>query len=342
MGVLLPANESDQDVWDWFATATLPDPEMAERLLALLAEQPMKTADLVDALARSKGKVEVLLKQLQVDGVVDKQGSQWVATGKPWRFDAEKYDRIVDIRRDEAGIMSAYASGKQCLMQLLTEALDDPASQPCGRCSVCTGELPHPGSAPSPQTVDLVYESLRRRPVRITPRKLWPSGSGRKGRIAGIAMGRAVASPGGGVWPELVDEAHGPDAPLSEGLRAAVVQVLARWRREDMPQVTAVVPISSASHPVRVRELAQVAAAELGLPLREVFARPAAAQDAVEGSARLRQVTDRLQLRDYSGLRGSVLLVDEFARSKWTLTQAAELLREVGVDEVVPLVVVGQ
>jgi len=27
--------------------------------------------------------VEVLLGQLRVDGVVDKQGSQWVSTGKP-------------------------------------------------------------------------------------------------------------------------------------------------------------------------------------------------------------------------------------------------------------------
>lgn len=48
------------------------------------------------------------------------------------------------------------------------------------------------------------------------------------------------------------------------------------------------------------------------------------------GSARLRQVTDRRQLHNCSGLRGSVLPVDEFARSKWPLTQAAVLLREVG------------
>ena len=130
VGVLLPAGESDQEVWDWFATATLPDPEMAERLLELLRQAPMKTAELVEALARSKGKVEVLLKQLRVDGVVDLSGGRWVATGRPWRFDADKYDRIVDMRRREAGIMSSYALGQRCLMQLLTESLDDPASAP--------------------------------------------------------------------------------------------------------------------------------------------------------------------------------------------------------------------
>src|SRR5690606_21094005 len=108
------------------ATATLPDPEMAERLLELLRREPMKTAELVEALARSKGKVEVLLKQLRVDGVVDLSGGRWAATGRPWRFDADKYDRIVDMRRREAGIMSSYALGQLCLMQLLTESLDDP------------------------------------------------------------------------------------------------------------------------------------------------------------------------------------------------------------------------
>lgn len=341
VGVLLPAGESDQEVWDWFATATLPDPEMAGRMLELLDAQPMKTAELVEALARSKGKVEVLLKQLRVDGVVDMRGSQWFATGRPWQFDADKYDRIVDMRRREAAIMQSYASGRQCLMQLLTEALDDPASQPCGRCSVCRGELPHPGHAPDPATVEMVYRSLRRRPVRITPRKLWPSGSGRKGKIAGIGIGRAVTRIDGGVYPELVEEAFGPDAPLSPELHEAFTELLARWRREDMPQVSAVVPVSSASHPERVRELAELAAAQLGLPLVEAFGPPAAVEEPVEGSARLRQVSDRLRLQRSGGVGGTVLLVDEFSRSKWTLTQAACLLQEIGADEVVPVVVVG-
>ncbi|MCU0298708.1 MAG: DEAD/DEAH box helicase [Candidatus Nanopelagicales bacterium] len=342
IGVLLPANESDPDVWEWFATATLPDPEMADNLLALLRQRPHTTADLVNALARSKGKVEVLLKQLQVDGVVGKEGSHWFATGKPWTFDAAKYDRIVELRRAEAGIMSEYASGRECLMQLLTTALDDPAAQPCGRCSVCTGELPSPGARPSVQTVDAVYESLRRRPVRIPPRKLWPSGSGRPGRIEGIAVGRAVTAIAGGVWPDLVEEVLGPDGPLSEQLRTAVVQMLGRWRREDMPAVSAVVPISSAEHPVRVRELADLAAAELNLPVLEMFAQPSTVAEPAQGPARLGQVTARLQLARTHGMGGSVLLVDDISRSKWTLTQAAHMLHDLGVEQVVPLVVATQ
>src|SRR3954449_928936 len=40
VGVLLPAPESDERIWDYFATATIPDPGAAERVLALLGSAP--------------------------------------------------------------------------------------------------------------------------------------------------------------------------------------------------------------------------------------------------------------------------------------------------------------
>lgn len=341
VGVLLPAGESDQEVWDWFATATLPDPEMAQRLLELVSAEPTKTADLVESLGRSKGKVEVLLKQLRVDGAVEQEAGRWFATGKPWVFDADKYERIVAVRQREADIMTSYAEGATCLMQLLTEALDDPASQPCGRCSVCTGQLPEPGRWPDRDIVEQVYESLRQRPVRIDPRKIWPASSGRKGRISGIATGRAITLPSGDAWPDLVAEVLGPDQALSDQLREAMARLLVRWRREDMPQVSAVVSIPSAGRPQRVAELAGLAAEHLGLPLIDAFARPATAVDPVEGSGRLAQVAQRLQLLPDARVTGQVLLVDDYTRSRWTLTQAAHLLEQVGAEVSVPLTIAG-
>ncbi len=342
VGVLLPADESDPQVWDYFATATLPDPQMAEQMLALLQARPRKTAELVDALSRTRGKIEVLLKQLQVDGVVAKDRSEWVATGRPWQFDAKKYDRIVVMREAEADIMRAYASQESCLMQLLTLALDDPASHACGRCSVCTGEIPAPGVAPSPAAVASVYKSLRRRPLRLTPRKVWPGGSGRKGRIEGIAVGRALTAFDGGVWADLVEEVRGPDGLVSEGLRTAMEGLLDRWRREDMPQVGAVVPVPSASRPVRVTGLAEIAAEYLGVRCVEVFDVLGGPVEPVEGPARLRQVTQRLTVAGNPRLPFTVLLVDDYSSSKWTLTQAAVMLQELSVETVVPMVVVGQ
>lgn len=342
VGVLLPADESDPGVWDWFATATLPDPQMAQRMLGLLQEGPMKTADLVDALSRSKGKVEVLLKQLQVDAVVTKDRANWVATGKPWHFDQDKYDRIVAMREAEADIMRAYAARKSCLMQLLTLALDDPASKPCGRCSVCTGQLPAPGARPSREAEQAVYDSLRRRPLRLAPRKLWPAGSGRKGRIEGIAVGRALTGFDGGVWAGAVEEIQGADGPVSAGLEAAVGDLLDRWRGEDLPQVGAVVPVPSARNPQRVAGLAGIVADRLGVRVVKVFDVAGESGEPAEGPARLRQVTQRLAIAGPPRLPATVMLVDDYSRSKWTVTQAAVMLQELGVETVVPLVVVGQ
>ena len=242
------------------------------------------------------------------------------------------------MRQREAAIMRAYAGGQQCLMQLLTTALDDPDAGPCGRCSVCTHTLPAPGPAPGLQTVGKVYESLRRRPIRIAPRTLWPSGSGRKGKIAGIAVGRAAVSLDGGVTADLLDEIQGPDAVPSALLAEAVVAVVTRWRREDMPLVQEVVPIPSAAHPQRVRGIAAVAAAELGVGVREVFELPTEEVETAEGPARLRQVSERLRVVPGVSVSRTVLLVDDTAVSKWTLTQASVLLQEAGCEEVVPLV----
>ena len=83
-----------------------------------------------------------MLKQLAVDGVVDRVEGGWLATGAAWAYDAAHYDGVVAVRRREADIMRAYTRGERCLMELLQASLDDPHAEPCGRCSVCRGGLP--------------------------------------------------------------------------------------------------------------------------------------------------------------------------------------------------------
>jgi predicted amidophosphoribosyltransferase len=80
----------------------------------------------------------------------------------------------------------------------------------------------------------------------------------------------------------------------------------------------------------------------LGVRCVEVFSTQGDAGEPAEGPARLRQVTERLYVPAVPRLPFSVMLVDDVASSKWTLTQAAVMLQELGVETVVPLVVVGQ
>ena len=342
VGVLLPAAESDPRIWEWFATATIPDPDAARRVLALLPAggEPVSVPAIEAETGLRRGRLDALLKTLRVDGAVDRVGSGWVGTGQEWAYDAQKYERVVVARRAEADLMRTYAGGSRCLMLVLTEALDDPSSGPCGRCSVCTGTLPAPGARPTEDTILAARRHLRGRRHVLEPRKLWPGGGARRGKIVGLAPGRVIAFADDPAWSELIAELGGPDGPPSDELRGALVDVLSRWAREWDERPLAVVPVPSRSRPRRVAGMAEHVAAVGRLPLVEALTvRGAAPAGEVSSGVRVRQLSDGLALAPGVELpAGPVLLVDDVARSTWTVTVAAALLRDAGAGPVLPLV----
>jgi ATP-dependent DNA helicase RecQ len=344
VGVLLPAAESDPRIWEWFATATIPDPDAARRVLALLPVGPDAAPMSVPAIEAEtglrRGRLDALLKTLRVDGAVDRVGTGWVGTGADWSYDAEKYSRVVAARRAEADLMRDYAAGARCLMLVLTEALDDPSAGPCGRCSVCTGSLPAPGARPAPERVLAARRHLRGRRHVLEPRKLWPSGRARRGRIVGLAPGRAIAFADDPAWRDLIAEVDGPDGEPSEELRGGLVDVLSRWAREWDERPLAVVPVPSRSRPRRVRGMADHIAAVGRLPLVDAIHVTGAAPAAeLSSGVRVARLFEGLALRPGVELPpGPVLLVDDVARSTWTITACAALLHDAGTGPVLPLV----
>src|SRR3954453_1761699 len=85
VGVLLPAPESDERIWDYFATATIPDPDAGNRVLHLLgdAEQPMTVPAIEAETGLRRGRLEALLKPLRVDGAVERAGPGGKAPASP-------------------------------------------------------------------------------------------------------------------------------------------------------------------------------------------------------------------------------------------------------------------
>ncbi|TWP37215.1 DEAD/DEAH box helicase [Leekyejoonella antrihumi] len=342
---LLPS-AADDGVWDYFATATIPRRDQVEKVLALLREasEPMSVPAIEAESGVRRTRAELMLKQLAVDGAVERRTEGWLSTGEPWTYDQAHYDAVVAVRRREADIMRRYVEGSGCLMQLLGESLDDPEAAPCGRCSVCRGGLPEPlVSAPSPQTVAEVRGVLRQEQHVLDPRKMWPGGAfGARGRIpAGLMAepGRVLVHADAAEWGELRDGPLRSDGEPPEDLLQAAVQCLAGWKAHWAERPSMVMALPAAGHPVLTagvaRHLSQVGRLEYAE--WPVQAAPGIDLTSSDEAAGWRSCLEEHPPPASSGQ--VVLLVIDSSSSGWVTTVAAATLRQAGAVRVLPLLV---
>ena len=348
---LLPS-EADAGVWNYFATATIPQRAQVERLLAGLSAyaegQPATIPALEAETGLRRGRVELMLKQLAVDGAVERVVGGWRPTGVAWVYDQEHYDGIVATRGREADIMRAYTRGQRCLMQLLQESLDDTSAQQCGRCSVCLGHLPEPlRGRPEDATVEAVTRRLRGEVTVLEPRKMWPGGVfGSRGRIPPGLMaqaGRVIAYADAPEWRELVTSTFARDDRPTPELQGAAVAALAHWRGSWASRPEVVVSLSVAGYPLMTAGLADHLAA-VGKMVRAdltVAIDPDGATD-LSSSQEAALWRDAILVSDglASAVAGRVvLLVVDASSSQWPITVAAAHLRKAGASMVLPLLV---
>ncbi len=345
--VLLPS-PADHGVWDYFATATIPVPEQVDRVLAVLGpDQPLSVADVEAQSGVRRTRVELILKQLAVDGVTERVEAGWRATGIPWTYDAAHYDGVVAVRHREADIMRAYARGERCLMELLQTSLDDPSATACGRCSVCRGGLPEPLSpAPEPATVAEVARVLRGETHVLEPRRMWPGGAfGSRGRIpAGelAAEGRTLVHADAPEWRDQVALAFLGQEEATGALADAAVGVLTRWRTSWPARPEVAVDLAAAGSAVAGHVADHLAG--VGRLRRATLTAPAPADprelSSPEEAAHWRDALAEPVAGVAAEVEGRVvLLVVDATSSLWPVTVAAALLRRAGARAVLPLLV---
>jgi ATP-dependent DNA helicase RecQ len=347
--VLLPG-DADQAVWDYFASTAMPAREHVDAVLAALddAGQPLSTVALERTVNLARGRLEAMLKILDVDGAVDRTAGGWLSTGAGWVYDAERIARVGQARKAEQEAMRGYARHGGCLMGYLRDQLDDPAAGTCGRCAGCDPGwvLPQPDA----ETVAAAAQFLRGQDVILPARKRWPPGlDGRKGNIAADVRaeeGRALAfgrDPGwDGAVQVLLQTGSGGDPAWEAALDEVVeglVRVLARWRWADRPEWVTWIP--SRARPDLGRRVAERLGALGRLPIHDVVRRRRDTPPQARMSNSTHQAANALAAFavDPGTPGGPVLLVDDFTRSGWTLTAVAALLREAGAAAVLPLAV---
>jgi ATP-dependent DNA helicase RecQ len=341
--ILLPGRE-DKDIWAYFASLAFPPERQVRAALATLGEagKPLSTAVLETHVDLSRGRLEQMLKVLDVDGAVRRVSGGWEATGQPWSYDGERYERVAAERAREQQAMLEYQTMTGCRMEFLRRELDDPGAAPCGRCDNCTGrgwpaDVPETGS-------QAARERLLRPGVEVDARRMWPTGMAQvKGKIPdammaeqGRALGRLTDIGWGNTLRTLL---AGPDEPVPPQIVDAVVKVLAAWRWADRP--TAVMTVPSLSRPVLVgslgKRIAAIGRLEYLGSLRYRADGPGPRR--FNSAQRLGTLWDAFDVPSGTGVAsGPVLLVDDRIETGWTMTVAAKLLREAGAPAVLPLV----
>jgi len=337
--VLLRGGE-DRAIQDFFISQAFPSRERVDAVLAEVAAAPegLTTRELMASVNLGKGRLEAMLKILDVEGAVGRAGTRWLAApGSDWAYDAARYEQVTALRRAEQEAMAAYGTDGRCLMRTLQEQLDDPDPGDCGRCSVCTA--PRFATPPDARLVELAQRHLRSQPLELTPKKMAPdpeTGAMRKiPENVRTEPGLALARVGDGGWWPAIERglaAGHLDRELAVALADSVrgAGIAAAW-------VTAV-PSTRLPEGL-LDELAVAVGEQLGVPARPLVERtgPRPPQrdqaNAVQQAANVRGAF-RVAATPPPGVG---LLLDDRCGSGWTLAMVGGQLRKAGAEAIVPL-----
>jgi len=349
--LLLPGAE-DRDIWRYFASTSMPRQQQADAVLGALgaSSKAMSTAALETIVDIRRTRLELLLKVLDVEGAVTRVPGGWTATGTPWTYDADRYERVAEARDREQQLMVDYEGTQGCRMAFLQRALDDESAADCGRCDRCAGAWFDP-SVPD-QAVRQAGAQLQRTGIEIEPRAQWPSGMSRLGVPVSGRIDPAERAAGGRALARLTDLGWGqrlraalehPDGPVDDALVTACIGVLRDWGWAKRP--TAVVVMPSRRHGELVGSLARAICAAGRLPLLgslELVDGGPTGEPGGNSAFRLAGVWERLRVGPdlataVADTDGPLLLVDDLVDSRWTLTVAVRELRRAGADAVLPL-----
>jgi ATP-dependent DNA helicase RecQ len=336
--VLLRGGE-DRSIQDFFIEQAFPD---RERVMAVLSElegagdQGRTTRELMAIVNLGMGRIEAMLKILDVEGAVARSGSRWkLVPGARWSYDSERYAQVTALRRAEQAAMATFGSDGRCLMRALQEELDDPQPRDCGRCSVCDGR--RYGKPPDPALVEAAGRHLRSTPLELDVKKMAPDGAGVMRKIPDdvrLEPGWALARLGdGGWWPAVQRGLR--DGEFDDEVVAALADVV-RSRTGGVNWLTIVPSVSLGGVLVRLGERV---AAQLGVACVALVARAGERPPQREMANAAQQAANvrgafRVVAKPPPGVG---VLLDDRRSSGWTLAMVGGQLRRAGAERVVPV-----
>jgi ATP-dependent DNA helicase RecQ len=337
--IVLLRGAEDRRIQDFFIEQAFPGRDRVQAVLdalELAAPSGLTARELLPSVNLGLGRLEAMLKILDVEGAVRRDGSRWaLAPGSKWAYDGERYAQVTALRRAEQAAMAAFGADGRCLMRALQEELDDPDARDCGRCSVCT--TPRFDQPPAAELVERAGRHLRAHPIELEVKKMAPDATGAMRKIPDdvrVEPGWALARFGdGGWWPAV-------QRGLSTGtFETEVIGALVDAVRRSQVAVSWITHVPSMRVDDTLRRLASEVAAQLGIEALVLLGRrePRPPQremaNAAQQVANVRGAFAVLE-RPPSG---AGILLDDRRHSGWTLAMVGGQLRRAGAEHVIPL-----
>jgi len=263
-------------------------------------------------------------------------------------MDRERIAHLTRQRELEWAQMQEYMTSHCCSMQFLATALDDNTSGSCGRCAFC---LQRPVLLIETESTTLIAARrfVRHSEMPLHLKKQWELTAlghyaqhfGWKGLNIPTHLrgqdGRVLSRWGEPVWGAFVAEGKAAGRFDDKLIEATVELVTKRW--PDAAKTRWVTCIPSLRHPGLVPDFARRLAEALGLPFRDVIRKVRETDPQKQMENRFYQCNNldgAFEVDPELCYNDSVLLVDDAVDSAWTLTLTSVLLREAGVNAVVP------
>jgi ATP-dependent DNA helicase RecQ len=336
--VVLLRGAEDRAIQDFFIEGAFPSRERVDAVLAELenaAPSGRTTRELMAAVNLGMARLEAMLKVLDVEGAVARDGTRWVfVPDSRWVYDAERYARVTELRRVEQRAMASFGTDGRCLMRTLQEQLDDPAPSHCGRCAVCTA--PRFAEPPDPRLIELAGRHLRSRPIELEVKKMAPDATGSMRKLPEERRtdpGWALARFGDGGWWPAIERGLGGGGAFEDDLVGAVADLA---RRESVAWVCAV---PSARLGDALQRLAGEVAAAAGVPALSLVTRVEPRPPQREMANAVQQAANVRGAFQVGGAppAGTGILLDDRRISGWTLAMVGGQLRMAGAERVVPI-----
>lgn len=341
--VILMHGQGDEDIQRHFIETAFPTKTQVESVIASLQEHgAMSRNDLLAKVNVRVSALEKILVHLEVEEIIVRDGSKYHLKRANTQPDYERWANITASRYQELEQMKTYIHETGCLMNFIARELDDPNPvMRCGKCKNCTGAQSK--FNPTTEALERAQRFLRHgEAITFEPRKRFPMKlQGYKNTIiphlneTGFALCEYYDSG----WGKVVREGRSANI-YDQFLVDACVGVITE-NLLNTTEIDLIVAVPSLRRPHLVPDFALTIASKLSIPYLDAVKHISQHPPQSDQNNSHQQVVNVLDRFEVTGnVNGkSILLIDDVADSKWTLTIIGELLQQSGARAVYPFVI---